>query len=383
MKKKFYGTALLILLLFIGGITLWRHSHQSYQADYEAETEFIDGSDMNFPKTVKAEISDFFSYDADIIVGEEFKTDQCYIGTGRIVPMSLEKWKNFFCSSDQIVEQREDQFFTREGEQCKGNFFALDNGAQFYVSEQDAYFDTDQMQYIIRVLDISPTSETYNMNQYGTDNQLDFATRDENWDYVTKCLTELGIPIKDVEIISCYGMEVSVMEAQEEYIYSTGAMEESERKDHWSKEDEGYFYFIRQKWQGLPLYRDKYVNDYKESDISPSLQLFVSDKGIQFIRAYYLFEVEEDKPCTLCSFEKVKETLDEKYGNIEWDNRYVVRKCELVEYPLWTEDSYTVIPVWICTVAMQCQDEFGNEWEQNTYIPVNAVTGLEMFELEG
>jgi hypothetical protein len=56
---------------------------------------------------------------------------------------------------------------------------------------------------------------------------------------------------------------------------------------------------------------------------------------------------------------------------------------ELMAYPLMTgDDQYTVIPVWICTIAMQCTSLEGDAYEQNMILPVNAITGEEMFEME-
>jgi hypothetical protein len=56
---------------------------------------------------------------------------------------------------------------------------------------------------------------------------------------------------------------------------------------------------------------------------------------------------------------------------------------ELMAYPLMTgDDQYTVIPVWICTIAMQGTSLEGDAYEQNMILPVNAITGEEMFEME-
>lgn len=97
MKLKIVRIFAFLLICAAAVGVLWRQTHQSYQAVYEkptesdSVTESEDEKLLEFPKRVEKEVSDGFSYNADIIIGKDFDINNFYHCTAIITKPDPQK----------------------------------------------------------------------------------------------------------------------------------------------------------------------------------------------------------------------------------------------------------------------------------------------------
>lgn len=384
MKVKNILKVLLFGAVCIGACgLLWNRAHASYPA--EQNYGDLDGNTqtISFPKTVQKKVSEGLSYDANIIVGENFSPQELYQSTAKIAEPDLKKWEAYFYAGTDIKKEKDTQFSTRNGGVCNGVGYETEN-ASGYISEQDGLFCTSAMRQIFDVLNENVNSATYNQDKFSTDSELSFQSRAENKKVVFKMLKELGIDAQYADIVATYSMDLPTLIAQQKERVQAGDIEQDEVNPTWNESDEGYLYFVEQNFQGIPVYKNKELEGNASlGEERVPMEIYASSSGIQYFSMGYWYKFERGKErLTLVPFDEIMKTINMKYEKAMLDEPLVVKKCELVAYPFETgENKYLIIPVWICQIMIQgksAEENFG----QAIYLPINAVTGEEFVEME-
>ena len=89
-----------------------------------------------------------------------------------------------------------------------------------------------------------------------------------------------------------------------------------------------------------------------------------------YVSTARIMKPDEEKWNTLSVYEK---TLDE--------NCITVKKMVLGVYPFATDkEKNAVVPVWICFLERKTK---GSEYVEKLYVPINAITGEEFYDMEG
>ena len=379
----------LVSALFIS--ILWRQTHLPYQAVYEppAELEFEEAFDeekMNkessaeFPTRVEREVSDVFSYNADITVGKDFDRNQFYQCTAVLRKPDPQQWMDFFqvdSESWNISEAEDGNTRDRKiGTQVncvKGNEETLYIGKNFVLYNVHNMHYTNLSQNFAKNEYVLPADQTFSK-----DSDLPFESREENWKNISRSLSELDLLIDDCIIISEYSLDLESLQKQEEILFQAGLKREDEKNPFWSTADEGYYYILIQGYQGLPVFCHRTTAGLsEENELSKSsLNLYYTDAGFRMIDLRYWFDFQKtDQKITLAPFEKIMETIDQKYANVKQEQKLEVTECRLMLYPNDTgKKEMEVIPIWLCTIERGLS--------RPIYLSIHAVTAEEVYEME-
>lgn len=95
---------------------------------------------------------------------------------------------------------------------------------------------------------------------------------------------------------------------------------------------------------------------------------------------FFLFDIGDDK-VKFAPIDNIKECIKRKYGKTLDENCITVKKMVLGVYPLATDkEKNAVVPVWICFLERKTK---GSEYVEKLYVPINAITGEEFYDMEG
>lgn len=95
---------------------------------------------------------------------------------------------------------------------------------------------------------------------------------------------------------------------------------------------------------------------------------------------FFLFDIGVDK-VKFAPIDNIKECIKTKYGKTLDENCITVKKMVLGVYPFATDkEKNAVVPVWICFLERKTK---GSEYVEKLYVPINAITGEEFYDMEG
>lgn len=384
MKKNWLKTGAAILFFGCGGVFLFRH----YTITREPSIKSVMESSVEFPKQYKKKITENLEFDAAIVIAKNVDTKHLYMAKATEQSINREKWANKLMP--QGMKAREEEDTDRQLQSCKEWVYELDDETILRMtSGRVIYMKLPLMGYVFDTF-LEGASEIG--KYYTQDEDLGFATRMQAEQELKKELQECGTDIDELVLRNCYAMDAKRLEKNDKPTDEEGKLQVDEIKAEWTEEDEGYYYEWTQCFQGLPVYYGAKVSADGLDEADMPLQIYQTKNGMQYVYMEGIFSFEKQKEeQKLASWEKISESLQERFSDLKMESRFVVKRCELYEFPLWVEkQEYQMRPVWICTVEEQFSDiESGSSQGseegdvQNIYIPIDAQTGEEMFELEG
>ena len=192
----------------------------------------------------------------------------------------------------------------------------------------------------------------------------------------------LGIELKDAIQKVTYSLDMETMASEEKCIDVNGNVVVAEMNPEWSKENEGYYYFIAQSNQGIPIYAREQFEGEALNNVN--LKIFQTENGIVSMNfgGWYDIELGEEK-LQFLPFDEIMNVIEKKYSGTIMTNPLTVKKATLYTFPMKTSESaYVLVPVWACTIEEEFRDAEGGTYIQNIYMPINAITGEEMLKLE-
>lgn len=104
--------------------------------------------------------------------------------------------------------------------------------------------------------------------------------------------------------------------------------------------------------------------------------------GIRYLymKCFFLFDIGDDK-VKFAPIDNIKECIKTKYGKTLDENCITVKKMVLGVYPFAIDkEKNAVVPVWICFLERKTK---GSEYVEKLYVPINAITGEEFYDMEG
>lgn len=250
-------------------------------------------------------------------------------------------------------------------------------------AEQGLYWKEPLMRYLVQVLHMN--------GEYGAEDPMDNEAvfrdaddlsgfdRTQAWESACEQMNQLGIEEGNLQYKESYCMHIEDLEEQTQRLLKDGSLSAQDAKESWSKDEEGYLFYFSQTLQGIEIFRYENIRDYP--GMYGDMQVYVMKDGLGELQIPVLYSCKlEKKKLSLVSFDKIAEVLEKNYGSVITEEPITVRKCQLVMYPLQKKNGvYDMVPVWICQIG-KYQGEGRNE--SYNYIPINAVTGEEMVELE-
>ena len=104
--------------------------------------------------------------------------------------------------------------------------------------------------------------------------------------------------------------------------------------------------------------------------------------GIRYLymKCFFLFDIGDDK-VKFAPIDNIKECIKRKYGKTLYEYCFTVIKMVLVVFRFGSDkENIGVVPVWICFLERKTK---GSEYVEKLYVPINAITGEEFYDMEG
>ncbi len=396
MKIKIIKISAFFFICFILLGILWYRTHLPYYSVYEKSYNLdtvieskedsinkknIDELPVEFPKRVEREVSEDFSYNADIIVGDKFDKNQFYQCTAVLRKPDPQKWMDFFQVDSENWEISEKETGgTRHGGLKKEIDCFSKTGDVLYIGWDNVLYAVDDMKYINHTFNQNLYSPTKNNDLFSKDSDLPFENREENWNYLKENLSKLDIFLDESVVISVYSLDLNTLQEQEEVRFLDGNFRAEEKNPLWNSRDEGYYYFLMQEYQGLPIFKYESTAKWEKEDdrTTSAIEIYCTEAGIRRIWLEYWFDFQKtDQKISLAPFDKIMETIDKKYGSVKQDYEMIVTECRLMLYPKNIgKEKLEVLPVWLCTI------ESDDPYFKTIYLSIHAVTAEEVYEME-
>lgn len=196
--------------------------------------------------------------------------------------------------------------------------------------------------------------EDYNADKYSLTDELDFMTRENAFSKLESDLQQMGFDFE--KEYSAYALDAETMEKEEYHMADDGGIAKDEYKEQWTRDDDCYYFAIRQKYRGLPIHYayGKVFTDYGPENAP--VQAIVNKDGIMELTVDHIYEMSsEEMVQQLVGLEQVAEAAkvaSKKYKSksILKNNTYKISRIELVYIvDAVTKRGSYVMPAWILT----------------------------------
>ena len=313
------------------------------------------------------------AFHMDIVVSSEVTSDSVVTAKAQMQKVDPEKAFSLFFSGiekyDTYDYEEEDEY----GKSAHSVTYVSPEETTLAYGPQSSRFDymaRDLMPYVLNAF-VPFQDERYNAGLYSVSAQLPFMTREEAFETVQNALQAIDIHIE--ADYTGYALDHETMQSQEYHEDMDGNIDRSQYKAQWSDGDDCYYFFINQRYKGLPLYHvyNKVFQD--AADTNAPVQAVVSGEGIEWLNIEKVFTVTaQEEGVPLAELETVVQTAAEKYNQILGDSAYEMTRAELYYYVDLSSGmgTYEVRPAWILT---------GNEeGGKNLQIIIDAQTAEEI-----
>lgn len=363
-------------------LVLWKRTHINYDeySDKTSDMQHEEVEEIKFPDYINEKVSDGLVFDAEVVIGENFDPDNFYVSTAKIMKPDEEKWKQFF-GVDNTWDYNVYETESRIGDKIEFQTYTDKQENTLYLTSEEALWAKQDMVFIYNVLDTNEYSPRNNAQVFLEKKDLSFANQEDNLRNVRNELEKIGINPDALGVHCVYYLSADRLEEQEEIKVAAKDIEESEKKASWSDGDEAYYYYLDETTQGLPVFSKRSVNDYSGDDRSQIIVCAGND-GIRYLymKWFFLFDIGVDK-VKFAPIDNIKECIKTKYGKTLDENCITVKKMVLGVYPFAIDkEKNAVIPVWICFLERKTK---GSEYVEKLYVPINAITGEEFYDMEG
>lgn len=230
--------------------------------------------------------------------------------------------------------------------------------------------------YVNAAFRIQEKYDDYNADKYSTSHDLDFASRQTVYNSLLETLENIGLHFDGKH--TAYALDYQTLQNEEYAIDINGNEDTGNYKPEWSQEDDCYYFFMRQNYQGLPVYH-VFADIFKEAiDENAPLQIIYSQSGIEYLNIEKLFQFSDDtKAVALADFGQIAQTVADKYNMLLSESTYKVENATLYYMVdvVGVKAPYHVSPVWIMDVEEQ--DQSGSSIKQEQMV-IDGVTAKEV-----
>lgn len=387
MKKKIAKILGLIIVFMAVGSFLYSRRYTEYEwnaqeaVDQQEQLGVLD--EYCFPKHYEREVSDKLRFDVEVDPGN-FSGEEPYL-TAQATRASIdpEKVYDYFMSekkeiSPVVYENYSDQ----DGNSIPITVYA-DDSCSLSVSTADFFYTSETMSYIHNAFYPDTSTAAYNGDLYSIDSNLNFMDRNAAWLQIYSAMEKTGLDMEGAISRITYSLDLETLKDEELCIDVNGNICEEEKNVNWTENDEGYYYYIAQSWEGIPFYDSMYIDE--DEITNASLEIYQTGEGIEAAYLNQWFEIQplqEEK--RLADFEQIMKTVEEKYTGTIRTNPLVVEKATLYLFTVETNTKgvYSLEPVWICTLAEDHVVLGENRYTSKFWVPIHAVTAEEMYVVE-
>ena len=209
---------------------------------------------VEFPEFFEESYS-CLDFKTEIIVSDEADVNDLYRFSMERAGYDTEKAYEALFSDVEIKEIHEGDSLGDAGKRITWKDYIGNEGEYLYINGETLTYGHSFAAYIMRCLRPETKNPKYNLDKYELNGQLDFADYEKGSQEIVEVLKAMGLPVDTSELfIKSYAMNHEIMEQEEYAMDMQGNEDTSKYKDSWTPEDDCYYYIMRQKIEGLPLY---------------------------------------------------------------------------------------------------------------------------------
>lgn len=381
-KTRFLKTSAFIIVCLAVGLFLYSRRHTEYS--WNIKTNSAAGqtdTSTEFPAHYEKEVSSLFRFDVEVDAPANAQPYQA--ATAKLLALDAEAITASLGKDSALPEPViYDSYRIYDG--TAAPITVYDNSTLYLaISDNDFSFDYPFVSYIYNSFIPYTSVEEYNANLYSTEDDLDFDNRADAWEKVKHSMKELGIDLSEAAPRITYALDAETLQQEESCIDVDGNEVPEERNPAWSKDQEGYYYYISQYYRELPVYAWTSLNG--DSIIDVPLTIYQTVHGLSMITLSHWFEIQPGEAAApFAEFEDIMRVLEERYSGTLQTNPLTVTSARLYAFPMATRERgvYSLEPVWVCTLEEYYADLGEDAYTILHYVPIHAITAEELPALE-
>lgn len=352
-----------MFILFSVCCSIWGCSDRSKN---QTQTMEKDGASaqggFEIPQTIETELADNILLDAQVTIPEKAKcgTVTCALGKPLDLSGAEEKLRRIFGDRDpDAVFETEEKTVSLMGE-------SLWLG---YNDNQEFVINSKEMQYRLNCFPVGANES--NGAMYLEKENLPFMSRKDAFTLVKEELGEVGIQIGSME--ACYVMDHEEMRRQEDITDTAGVPHPERAKDKWEEQDDTYYFFMHQQYDGIPMI----YNPYSGQGFLPGEECtaMVSEEGLLGCSVMGCYTWNEGEKAALLPFGEVLETIRRNYGTNLVMNYEITAVDFYMDILPKSDGTAELRPVWSFSAT-----ENDAEGSCTFHIVIDGETGKELTE---
>lgn len=320
---------------------------------FEKSSPKVQEENYTFPEKYE-KIIDGVTFDTNIIIDSESMDLQFYQGEAKLQNISYDKLPDLLFGDLDNINKTSDKATNYFGEKYEDVYYTDTEQNMLNIGYNYAYFATPFYYYIPAAFRISGDC---NLEKYSTESEHQEFRREKAREELLEILKKIGIAVEKDDVL-CYTLDHETLAAEEYMEDMDGNEDIEEEKVDWSEEDDSYYFFINQKYHGLPTYHEYVYNGAEGDSLDASpIQAVYSRRGLEMLTIERVFEFEDTvQNIQLAPFDKVAESIAYRFTRVISNDKFIVKEAKLKYMERLTgEELYEIAPVWIVSFEMQSE----------------------------
>lgn len=341
------------------------------QSSAQVETDHAVTELSQFPGTYRHKGENVI-FDTQVVIEKQGEENHVYSGKATLQPIAYTKLKTLLMGKDGITEYK-DKLNNYFGDKYIAYTYVKKDKTTLDIGFHNASYITPFVNYVNAAFHPLEEDEKYNGDLYVAEKELPDFSRQEAFNLLKDTLHNIQADIPE-EYVS-YTLDHEMMRREEVWEDETGNEISEEKKDAWTKEDDAYYFALRQRICGISEIHSYYYDGLYDDSTSMPVEAIVSRRGVEELLIERLFDYEmEEKPLALKPFDEIAASIEYNLSQAIGVDPFLVTKAQLLYYEQLTgKDEYKVIPVWLISYEQQIDGESFHYL--NIY---DAVTGKEI-----
>ena len=374
MKKFLLTLSLCIPLTFLCSCSLFSSSNNksssSTQIDFNKNIDTKNNS-------VKLNLNKSVTVDAKLNIPKQLSSFKMNKVKAHRPLIDSEKAKDFFFKKGtHLTKQLDKGYSSREiGDYDIDLYYNADDSV-LSCEKMDIIYTDFNIDSILKCVYTNPEIDSYNLDKYSLTDNLPFASREEVFQKIKNAYKTLSnVQISDDYQV--YALDYKTLNKEEVPTDVYGDIQESERKQNWSHDDDTYYFILHQSINNVPIRQQGYGDGYDGTGVDDtSLEVYYSKNGwISFDERWaYIFE-ETTEEQTILNINEALNCLKRKYELIASLESCTFTEMNLELAPVFIKDNnYEIRPIWS---FKKSQDSSSSS---DTEVIFDGITGKELIQ---
>lgn len=315
------------------------------------------------------------TFETNIEVPEKLDFSKIKTGTAKLQYPKSEQAISAI-AADAAIARQDISSIEWKGKTIDVSYYTFEDGTTLNLDTALTY-TTPFFYNVLNAFRVEKT-DSFNADNYSQENNFDYVSSEEAFQHILDIINRCGYELEETNY-EYYALDAETMQQQEIAANKLGDNSLGEPRE-WNKEDDSYYFFAEQMYEGLPIY---YGNQMFPDDgvTNRPVQAVYSSRGLERLYVNNVYRITESgETVSLLDFDKLAEKVSDKYGNLLTSATYYVNRAKLYHMPVAaSEESYELRPVWLFEIHEKGTDsETGSEYETTVYTFLDAQTGEEV-----